>query len=160
MGILDSRNTTNAAANVLGNVRETLAAAANPTPRNSTTNAGNGQTRADRPPSLFWLNVGVVLPGAGKDGDDLFVSLPMGIPLDDMKPQEVRGNSPDWINLVQAKNLLLEQIQQAAAGLAPGDRVQVPQLTVELTRKGEPAQRGDATTNPLFGLLQQRLSGN
>ena len=154
MGILDSRNNVRAAGTaVLGDIRSTVAASMN----TGNGQGSNGQQSERRPPSLFWLNVGVTLEGAGKDGEDLFVSLPMGIPLDDMKMQEVRGNSPDWINLVQAKNALLEMLQSAAAGLQPGERVQIPQLSVELARKSEPSQQGNASTNSLIGLLHKQL---
>jgi hypothetical protein len=156
MGILDQNRNTNTASRpsaVLGSIRSEVAAAAG---QRQTASVGHA---AERQPSLFWLNVGVTLEGAGQDGTDLFVSLPVGIPLDDMKPQAVRGNNADWIQLGQAKNALLEALQKAAAGLNPGDRVDLPQLSVQLYRKGEPAQSASSDTNPLVAALAKQLGG-
>ncbi len=108
-----------------------------------------------RQPSNFWLNVGVTIKG--KDGEDVFISLPTGIALDDMKPQAVKGNNADWQQLAQTKNVLLEQLQQAAASLKPGERVNVPVLTVELYRRAEPAQTADPATNSLVASLMEKL---
>lgn len=104
-----------------------------------------------------WLNVGVNLPGAGEDGEDLFISLPVGIPLDTMKPQEVRGNKASWIQLVQAKNGLLDMLQKAATGLEPGDKEILPQLSVQILRVGQPEQVGNEASNPLLAALSSVL---
>ena len=156
MGILDNSRNTNTASRpsaVLGSIRSEVAAAAG---QRQTASVGQA---AERQPSLFWLNVGVTLEGAGEGGTDLFVSLPVGIPLDDMKPQAVRGNNADWIQLAQAKNALLEALQGAAAGLNPGDRVDMPELSVQLYRKGEPAQTASGDTNPLVAAMVGKLTG-
>lgn len=119
------------------------------------TPAANG--KPERKPSDFWLNVGVTLPGAGKDADgnpiDLFVNLPNGIPLDDMKPAKVTG-SVEYQHLQQTKNAILEQLQKAAAAMAPGERIRVPLLTVELYRRKEDAPvQGNPEENPLLAQL-------
>lgn len=110
-------------------------------------------TAGSRKPSDFWLNVGVTIPGGGKDGADLFISLPNGLALDDMKPTKVSGNNSEWIALAQAKNAFLEEVQKAAAGLKPGERVVVPMFTVELYRRAEPSQIADASSNSLVSQL-------
>lgn len=125
--------------------------------------AGQQAAKTDRKPSEFWLNVGVVIPGAGKPTEeggaptDLFVNLPTGIPLDDMKPAKVSGTNADFIHLQQTKNAILEQLQKAAASLKPGERMRVPLLTVELHRRNDVSPVGDTATNPLlqqlFGLM-------
>lgn len=116
------------------------------------------QATTERKVSEFWLNVGVVLPGAGKpdaDGNptDLFVNLPNGIPLDDMKPAKVTGTNRDFIHLNQTKNAILEQLQKAAANLKPGERMRVPLLTVELARKADNSPTGTVEDNPLLSQL-------
>ena len=111
----------------------------------------------EREKAKVWLNVGVNLPGAGEDGGDLFISLPVGIPLDTMKPQEVRGNKASWIQLVQAKNGLLDMLQKAATGLEPGSNEILPQLSVQILRVGQPEQVGDEASNPLLAALSSAL---
>lgn len=114
--------------------------------------------RAERKPSEFWLNIGVTMPGAGKPDEagnptDLFINLPNGLPLDDMKPAKVSGTNVDFIHLQQTKNAILEQLQKAAAGLAPGQRMQVPLLSVEIYRKNDASPVGDVASNPLLAQL-------
>ena len=71
----------------------------------------------ERKPSEVWLNVGVNIPGAGEDGADLFVSLPVGLPLDDMKAIQIRGSNQNSINLKQVKNALLDELQKLGVGM-------------------------------------------
>lgn len=115
--------------------------------------------QTERKPSDFWLNIGIKIPGAGEGGEDLFVSLPVGLALDDMKPQAVRGTNQEFIQLVQTKNALLEALQKNAAKLQPGERVDIPELKVELYRRNEPAQTGDINSNPLMRALLEQLGG-
>lgn len=118
------------------------------------TDAANA--KEERKPSMIWLNIGVNIPGAAEDGTDLFVSLPVGVPLDDMKQVKVRGNNANFVALQQAKNKLLEELQAAGASMEPGQRQIVPQLSVEIARVSENSATGDANT-PLLGLLTQAL---
>ena len=92
--------------------------------------------KADRKPSQLWLNVGINLPSPDGEGT-VFVSLPVGIALDDLKKIEVRGNNAQWIDLQQAKNQLLDAVQSAAAALNPGERKQIP-LACEIARVSTP----------------------
>jgi hypothetical protein len=112
-----------------------------------------------RAPSLIWLNVGVVLPGQGQDGEDLFLSLPVGLPIDDMKPVKVTGTNSNSIQMKQGKNLLLDEVQKAGANLKPGERLMLPQLSVELYRIGQPEQSGTPDNNPLIAALHKQLGG-
>ena len=103
-----------------------------------------------RKPSEFWLNIGVQ---AGNE----FISLPTGLPLDDMKPARANTNNADWNQMAQAKNLLLEQIQQIAAQMEPGAEHELT-LTVKLRRtaqNNEPA----AEDNPLAAAVMAALLG-
>lgn len=130
----------------------------------ATTTTAPANAPAQRTPSQIWLNVGINIPGAGAelpDGtrEDLFVSLPVGLPLDDMKPVKITGTNQNSIHLKQVKNLLLEELQKAAAGLKPGERTAISQLSVELYRIGTPEQQGTAENNPLIQALQRQLAG-
>lgn len=125
----------------------------------ATNTAAPANTPAQRAPSQIWLNVGINIPGAGPEGEDLFVSLPVGLPLDDMKPVKITGTNQNSIHLKQVKNLLLEELQKAAAGLKPGERTAISQLSVELYRIGAPEQTGTAENNPLISALQKQLGG-
>ncbi|MGV8863272.1 MAG: hypothetical protein ACOH2T_19160 [Pseudomonas sp.] len=104
-----------------------------------------------RKKSDFWLNIGVTVKG--EDGSDVFIGLPNGIPLDDMKPVEVKGNNQNMIDLNQTKNSLLEALQKFAAQMDPGSREDFPQLTVQLYRRAEPAQTGNASSNNLLAQM-------
>ena len=121
--------------------------------------AQTGAPNAERKSSQVWLNVGVTIPGAGEDGADLFVSLPVGLPMDDMKPIVIRGSNQNSINLKQVKNMLLDELQKLGAGMQPGQRQPIPQLGVEIYRVAQPDQQGTAAGNPLiaglFGALKQ-----
>lgn len=121
--------------------------------------SGAAAPSTERKSSQVWLNVGVNIPGAGEDGADLFVSLPVGIPLDDIKPIVIRGSNQNSINLKQVKNMLLDELQKLGAGMAPGQRQTVPQLGVEVYRVAQPEQTGTAEGNPLIAGLFGALSG-
>lgn len=112
-------------------------------------------TKDDRKVSDFWLNIGIEIPGP--DGEPMFVSLPVGLPLDDIKPVVIKGKNQDWINLAQTKNALLEALQKHAAGMKPGDREVVSALRVEIYRRNEPSQAAN-DGNPLVANLLAALS--
>ena len=113
-----------------------------------------GNSKSARKPAQLWVNVGVTVPGMGEDGGSVFVSLPVGIPLDDLKPAEVKGGNPRWVALQQAKNGLLALIQQQAASLNPGERKAMPHLTIELSRANGVQAATDDT-----GALSQAVAG-
>lgn len=142
MAINNNGNRTNPPS-ILGDLRQQL-----------TPNQSGSNNREERKPAEFWLNVGVML---NINGEDVFVSLPQGLPLDDMKPQPVRGSNQEWIQLAQTKNLLLDELRKAAAGMDPGDRIVVGQLQVELRRAADPAQTGNPNDNPLMAQLIHTL---
>lgn len=87
-------------------------------------------TSSDRPASQFWLNVGMT---AGEGDKERFVSLPMGIALDNQKPIAIRGSNEDYNAFTGARNDLLEQLQTLAATLEPGGEAIIG-LQVQLRR--------------------------
>jgi hypothetical protein len=137
-------------------ILDTLAAPSTTAPAAAGTTAA---AKTDRAPSQVWLNVGVNLPGAGEDGKDLFVSIPVGLPLDDMKAIQIRGTNQHSINLKQVKNMLLDELQKLGASMNPGERKCVPQLGVEIYRVAKPEQTGSADSNPLIAGLFGALGG-
>lgn len=83
-------------------------------------------TRDKRPPAEFWLNIGYPVALKDEDGNEsiTFVSLGLGIPLDQIEPFEVRkAGSSNMAALREAQNELHEAIMTEAQKLAPGDSV-------------------------------------
>lgn len=136
---------------VLNDLRGDVAAAS----AKAAGNAAASSTSTERKASDFWLNIGLTI--TGPDNKPLFVSLPVGIALDDMKPQPIKGSNQEWIHLAQTKNALLESLQRMAAGLAPGQRIAVDALNVELFRRNEPQQQGNTEDNPLLASMLAAL---
>ena len=103
-----------------------------------------------RKPSEFWLNIGV-------NAGDEFISLPVGLPLDDMKPARTGSGKSDWQQMAQAKNLLLEQLQQLGAMMEPGTEQELT-LTVRLRRTAQHIEP-PADENPLAAAVMAALMG-
>ncbi|QDP54380.1 MAG: hypothetical protein Unbinned4120contig1000_32 [Prokaryotic dsDNA virus sp.] len=80
---------------------------------------GNG----DLPKAQFWLNVGYVVEGVNEDGSDRFVSLPLGIPLDNMEDLPTNQNNRDYAQFMAARNDLKAQLIAEAEKLAPGEDI-------------------------------------
>lgn len=106
-----------------------------------------------RPPSVLWLNIGVQV-------GETFVTLPFGLPLDDMKPIEAKGKNAEWHNLAAAKNALLKMLQDAGGKMDAGTEQIIPNLRVQLLRKSDGVVEGstDAATNPILAGLVTALS--
>lgn len=84
---------------------------------------GSGN-RDKRPPAEFWLNIGYPVTLKDEDGTEsmTFVSLGLGIPLDQIEPYDVRkAGSSNMAALREAQNSLHDDIMTEAMKLAPGD---------------------------------------
>jgi hypothetical protein len=89
---------------------------------NKTLSAKTTAAAAEQQKSQFWLNIGYVAEGAGKDGEDVFVSLPMGIPMDTMEKLKTNSSNPEFAQLQAARNDLWEQLMKhAQETLKPGE---------------------------------------
>lgn len=88
-------------------------------PKQEAQSAGTTAQNA-KPKAKLWLNIGYTAAGAGREGEDMFVSLPVGIPLDTTEPLQVRG-SGDYREFLSARNDLLAQIMAVAGALQPGE---------------------------------------
>lgn len=87
----------------------------------------------EREVSHFWLNVGYVAPN-GK-----FVSLPLGIPLDNLKPKDIPApteNNLEFRQMLAAQNDLLKEIL-AACTMEPGKDILIDGLECQLRRRQE-----------------------
>lgn len=93
----------------------------------------------------FWLNVGyyVDLP----DGSKKFVSLPLGIPMDNQKVLQANSRNEEFNQLQAARNELHQQIMEFMKTLAPGEEATL-QLTVQARRTSEQQAAPDISTNP------------
>ncbi len=99
----------------------------------------------DRPKAQVWANIGylVTVPSETNVGESerRFVSLPVGIPVDNTEPLETKGKQ-SWANFMHARNQLAKDLTAAGLGLEPGGTAYFPkdpvdgQLCIELRRVG------------------------
>lgn len=101
--------------------------------------------------SQFWMNVGYEVE---HDGKKTFVSLPLGIPLDNQKTLPTNSSNAEFAALQSARNSLYEQLMEAVQQLQPGEE-QVIELQVQVRRVKEDSAPVDPESNPfvknLFG---------
>jgi hypothetical protein len=116
-------------------------------------NPAAAEGKQKKPSALVWLNIGYTVKG--EDGEDVFIGLPVGLPLDDMKEMEAKGSNPGWHQLVEAKNALLTYIKEAAKDLKPGEYINLDGLEIQAYRRNE-AVVPHTNDNPL---VNQMFSG-
>ena len=80
--------------------------------------------------SQLWVNVGYSIE---VDGVNVFVSIPMGIPVDSIKELPTNTRNAEYNLLNQARNQLLADIASAAEDLESGES-HVLELEVQLRR--------------------------
>jgi hypothetical protein len=103
---------------------------------------GTKQEKPEQTPTQFWVNVG--LSRGGK-----LVSLPMGIPLDNLKARKIPNSSTknqEFRNLRLAESQLFDKIQEIMASLKPGESKTLP-LQVELRRVEEQEDHSETEDN-------------
>lgn len=105
----------------------------------------------ERVDAQVWLNIGY------ETGDEEYpvVTLPFGIAVDTMKTLAVpRGKNEKYLEFVQRRNALLEEIQNAADALAPGEDVTIGGteggLILQLRRREGEAAEAPAPTDDGF----------
>lgn len=112
----------------------------------------------ERAKATVWLNIGGVKQITFQDGgetvtEDVFVSLPFGVPFDAMKRHVIKGDLKSPKNLrLAAENQLMDLIEQAAAATQPGSTRIFKTLQVQLRRVAEETEvtAEDNASNP-FG---------
>ena len=109
----------------------------------------SSSAKEERPASQFWLNVGyeVQVPNSEGQEETRFVSLPAGIPLDNIEALPVKGKNADWNMFQSARNELLAALMEAANKLAPGEE-QIVNLQIQLRRTNNEEVKVDPATNP------------
>ena len=96
-------------------------------------NAPKSSTTAiveDKPKSQLWINVGYSIE---VNGEQVFVSVPMGIPVDSVKELPTNTRNAEFNLLNQARNQLLADITAASEDLEGGES-HVLELEVQLRR--------------------------
>lgn len=91
-----------------------------------------GGEKKEKQNTKFWLNVGIERGGK-------LVSLPMGIPLDNLKPKAIPGPSTknqDFRFLRMAESQLFDKVQEIKATMKPGEVCRLP-FIVELRMTDE-----------------------
>jgi len=101
----------------------------------------------DKPKSQLWVNVGYSIE---VEGEQVFVSIPMGIPVDSIKELPTNTRNAEFNMLNQARNQLLADITAASEDLESGES-HVLELEVQLRRidkEVDPLPAG--STNPFL----------
>lgn len=96
----------------------------------------NSQAQAQqetRESSKYWVNVGYTVQNP-ETGEDIFISLPFGLPLDSMR--KVTGSS----QIAEAKNFLLETLLEHMKGMKPGESEIIENLQIQLRVAAEPRE--------------------
>lgn len=101
----------------------------------SSTNVASA-AKADRPKSQFWINIGYDSGVQDAEGNNRFVSLAVGIPLDGQEKLPTNSRNAEFAAFQAARNDLAEQIMAVAQTLQPGEE-RLLNLQVQLRRINE-----------------------
>lgn len=115
-------------------------------------NTANKSAKDELPKSQFWLNMGYTVEGAGEDGEDVFISLPFGQPLDPMEHVRTSSKNENYRLQQMARNELLDQLNELAKSLEPGEEIIVP-LQIQLRRINNDAPEVNAAENKFVRAL-------
>lgn len=115
-------------------------------------NTANKPAKDELPKSQFWLNMGYTVEGAGEDGEDVFISLPFGQPLDPMEHVRTSSKNENYRLQQMARNELLDQLNELAKSLEPGEEIIVP-LQIQLRRINNDAPEVNAAENKFVRAL-------
>lgn len=100
------------------------------------TAAAAASAKTDRPKAQLWVNIGYASGVIDENGEDRFVSLATGIPLDTMEALPTNSRNVEYARFNAARNDLHDQIMAAAAALAPGESKML-NLQIQLRRVNE-----------------------
>ena len=139
-------NTTSPIFASLQNARNLIAQNSQAAPATNN-GGGNSNNSSDRPKAMLWANIGRTVEVLNEDGDveEHFIGVPVGIPLDTMKPISRQETTVLGAKKKVARNNLLEQLIAAGAELDPGEGA-ITTLEVQLYRVKEDAS-GAAEAN-------------
>ncbi len=88
----------------------------------------------DKPKAELWINIGYEVPDP--EGISKFISLPLGIPLDQVKLLNTSTPNEEFNLVNQARNDLLDQLLNVANTVEPGQS-KIVNLSVEVRRVSE-----------------------
>lgn len=100
-------------------------------------------------PSVLWVNVGYEYCDE-ITGEIVFVSLPMGIPLDSTKEVPTNSTNESYRKLQQAKNAILYALKEKGETLNGGEGIIVPKLQVQLRKVNDATQEENMDENPMI----------
>lgn len=110
--------------------------------------AAAGKPAADaRPKAQFWLNIGYDSGVQDESGGTKFVSLPVGIPLDNNEKLPTNSRNAEFAAFQAARNDLMEQVMAVAGNLAPGEE-KLLNLQIQLRRVNDEAAEIPVENNP------------
>jgi hypothetical protein len=114
--------------------------------------AGAAAPAVQRDPATIWLNVGYPVQVAGQDEEGnattetIFVSLPVGIPVDTMKHIDIsRIRNKRMLDLAVARNKLFDDVLAAGKTLDAGQGELVQGLAIQLRRVSEASTEADSS---------------
>ena len=112
------------------------------------TPVGGKGNSGDRPKAKFWLNIGYDSGVADEStGGTKFVSLPVGIPLDNNEKLPTNSRNAEFAAFQAARNDLMEQVMAVAGNLAPGEE-KLLNLQIQLRRVNDEAAEIPVENNP------------
>ena len=121
--------------------------------RSSNSAAGRNSKAEDRPKTQLWMNIGY------ETGDENypFLSLPVGIPLDNQEHVKANSSNADFAAFCAARNGLLDSLIAAGETLAPGEDmiigVEGSPLQIQIRRIGE--ERAEAVADASNKFVKQ-----
>ena len=111
----------------------------------------------DRPKSMLWANIGYYTPMVNAEGvtENVFISVPVGIPLDTMKPVSVPRPEGFFKDLRSAQNQLLTGLQEMISQIPAGDNAVIPELQVQIVHVNDaPIVESNNIVAPKFSLTK------
>lgn len=117
------------------------------TPKAFGSKAADSTPAAARPKAEFWVNLGYESDVQDDEGNNMFISLPQGIPLDTQESLKTNSSNNKYAAFQSARNDLLDQLIAHAQQLKPGESCNV-NLTVQVRRVKEEAAPIDPAANP------------
>ena len=107
----------------------------------------------ERAKAQYWLNVGYTVQEQTDEGIvDTFISLPLGIPLDDQKTLPTNSSNARYAALSSARNSLYEQLMAVCAELGDGEE-QLLDLQIQVRKVRSEQATVSAGENPFLKKL-------
>lgn len=126
--------------------------------RNVATAPAAGASTNERPKAQVWANFGAtfIMPDGNGGTENVFVSV-FGVPVDTLDPvKPYTGKNERMRHITEAKALMLEMMQNAAAEMPSGEALPINGLEVELRRVGA-VQSSAEGENPALEQIATRF---